>query len=214
VVPDLLQLALKTYNDDPREFTQRFICYGLFSSEGGGLLANSVKDVDRQLLFRAVERLLQNDDGRARSCVASLYDKLTLEELKPLLPAVVRAIVEPAPSGEMFSAGVRDQGLKLLATHHVKEGIPLLVQYARNQQQWASQERIVDIMKMLESYGVHAKETVPELKKIAEWCRTEEGFPEDCRIKKREAIEAAIKQIEASTEKPELISLPLLAKSN
>jgi len=83
----------------------------------------------------------------------------------------------------------------------------IALDYARTQNQWASEERTVEIMKLLEGYGVHAKESIPELKKFADWCRTEEDFPDWARDKKREAVEAAIKRIEASTEKPKLISM-------
>lgn len=211
-VPELLKLALRKYDDDPREITQRYISFALFRKNVPGLLSESVEGVDRDLLFRVVRKLLQNEDGLARSSVASVYRTIKFEELKELLPEICRAIEEPAPSGEMFSAGVRDDGLRLLAANHVKEAIPLLVKYAKDQQQWGSQDRIVDIMKMLEGYGVHAKPMIPELKELAQWCRTEEGFPDWARNKKREAIEAAIKRIEATIEEPELISLPMPSK--
>jgi hypothetical protein len=211
-VPEMLKLALQKYDDDPREITQRYISVALFRKHGPGLLSASVEGIDRDLLFRVIQKLLQNEDGHARSSVASVYGIMKFEVLKPLLPDICRAIEEPAPSGEMFAAGVRDDGLQLLAANRVKEAIPLLVKYAKDQQQWGSENRIVQIMKMLESYGVHAKPTIPELKKFAQWCRTEEGFPDWARDKKREAVEAAIKRIEAANEKPELISIPLQSK--
>lgn len=205
-VPEMLKLALQKYDDDPREITQRHISFALFR-QGSGLLSKSVEGVDRDLLFRVIQKLLQNEDGAARSSVASVYGTMKFEELKPLIPEICRAIAEPAPSGEMFAAGVRDDGLNLLVANRVEEAIPLLVQYARNQQQWGSQDRMVGIMKMLESYGIHAKPTIPELKKLAMWCRTEDDFPDWARQKKREAVEAAIQRIEASTEAPALIDL-------
>ena len=73
----------------------------------------------------------------------------------------------------MFAAGVRDAGLKLLAANLVKEAIPLLVMYAKEQQQWGSQERIVKIMAMLEAYGVYAQPELPKLRELAKWCKLE-----------------------------------------
>jgi len=205
-VPAMLQLARKEFHDDPRNFTRRNLCFVLFD----GLLSRSVDGVDRKALFAAVRDMLRVDDGRARGAVGRLYDLMSFEELKPILPDILWAVENPSPSGVMFSAGIRDAGLKFLSSNRVKEAIPLLVKYARDQQQWGSQDRIVKIMAMLEGYGVHAKPTIPELKKIAEWCRTEKGFPEWARTKKREEIEKAIARIEAATEEPELISIGTL----
>ncbi len=211
-VPELLRLAHRTYADDPREITQRYISEALFARHGAGgnrgLLSGSLDGVDRSLLFPAIEKLLQNENGQARSNTASVYNLLTFEQIKPILASIVRASSAPAPSGIMFAAGVRDEGMRLLTTNRVKEGIPLLVQYARNQQQWGSQDRMVMIMGMLESYGAHAKSTLPELRALATWCRSEDDFPDWARQKKREAVEAAIQRIEVSTESPALISLP------
>jgi len=211
-VPELLRLANRTYADDPREITQRYISEALFAKHGAGgsrgLLSESLNGVDLALLFPAIEKLLQNENGQARSNTANVYNLLTFEQIKPILASIVRASSAPAPSGIMFAAGVRDEGLRLLTTNRVKEGIPLLVQYARNQQQWGSQDRMVMIMEMLESYGAHAKSTLPELRELATWCRSEEDFPEWARQQKREAVEASIQRIEASTEAPALISLP------
>jgi len=211
-VPDLLRLAHRTFADDPREITQRQISEALFAKHGAGgsrgLLSESLNGVDLGLLFPAIEKLLQNENGQVRSNTANVYKLLTFEQIKPILASIVRASSVPAPSGTMFAAGVRDEGLRLLTTNCVKEGIPLLVQYARNQQQWGSQDRMVMIMGMLERYGVHAKQALPELRELATWCRSEEDFPEWARQKKREAVEAAIQRIEVSTEAPALINLP------
>jgi hypothetical protein len=132
---------------------------------------------------------------------------MTFKELTPILPDILWAVENPSPSGIMFAAGIRDAGLNLLSANRVEEAIPLLAQYAGNQQQWGSQARIVKIMAMLEAYGAHAKVVVPELKELVEFCRTEKGFPEWARIEKREAIEAAIGRIEAATNEPELLRL-------
>jgi HEAT repeat protein len=204
-LPDLLRLlARPSPQQDPRGMEQRYLCDALFSPRGG-MLGRSLEGVDREALYAAVRVGLRNEDGRARSETSSVFQLLSFEEIKPLLPAIHQAVVEAAPSGEMFADGVRVAGLKLLAKHRIEEGIHACVVYARAQNQWASQERIVEIMKALESYGVHAQQTIPELRKFAEWCRTEEDFPDWARNKKREAVEAAIRRIEASTEKPELI---------
>jgi len=70
------------------------------------------------LLNQAVQAGLKNEDGRARGSIGSVYSKLTFEEIKPLLPGILDAIHQPAPSGEMFADGIRMEGLKVLAQHH------------------------------------------------------------------------------------------------
>ena len=48
--------------------------------------------------------------------------KLTYDEIKPLLPAIYDATNNAAPSGIMFSTGVRLSGIDILAKHRIKEG--------------------------------------------------------------------------------------------
>ena len=79
--------------------------------------------VDRDLLYKAVCAGLQNEDGRARGSYLTVYDNLTHDEIKPLLPAIRRAVVEPAPSGIMFADNIRMGGLPILLKHRVPEGI-------------------------------------------------------------------------------------------
>jgi HEAT repeat protein len=201
-VPELLRVARLTFPDDPRNLTRRNIGSVLFND---ALL--NVKTVDREELFLAVQELLRVDDGRARGQVAWLYKQLSFDDLKPILPDILWAVKNPSPSGIMFAAGIRDAGLELLSENKVEEAIPLLAQYARDQQQWGSQKRIVHILAMLERYGAHAQRVLPELEALAEFCRTEPGFPEWARKVKREAVEASIERIKAATAKPVLMRL-------
>lgn len=198
-VPELLRVARMTFPDDPRNLTRRNIGYVIFND---ALL--DVKTVDRKELFATARDLIHVDDGRAREHVAWLYKKLSFNELKPILPDILWAVKNSSPSGTMFAAGIRDAGLKLLSDNRVEEAIPLLVHYARDQEQWGSQRRIVQIMGMLELYGAHAKPVLPALRKMTDYFRAEPGFPEWARQKKVEAMEASIKRIEAATEKPRL----------
>jgi len=94
------------------------------------------------------------------------------------LPAIYQAIVEPAPSGEMFADSIRVEGLRLLAKHRIEEGISACVQYTRHQNPWNSQDRTPDLMKILLSYGTHAKSVIPELTKLADYFEKDEpDFP-------------------------------------
>ena len=168
-VPAMLDLAVRDDPADPRQFMQRYLAFCLFYPGGAlrmkGLLAPSPEGVDRASLNRAVERLLLNDDGRARGAVGSLYKHLTFEQLQPILPAIHRAIVEPSPSGVMFASGIRLAGLELLARHRVREGVPLCLE-VMDIESWGKRNRITQCLKILQSYGGSAKFILPDLRKL------------------------------------------------
>ncbi|MEM9702492.1 MAG: acetylesterase, partial [Planctomycetota bacterium] len=192
---------------DPRGMEQRYLAQALFAKRGG-LLGRSLEGVDREALLNAVRIGLQNEDGRARGAFSSVYQNLTFEELKPLLPAILEAIQTPAPSGIMFADQIQTEGLRLLAEHHVEEGIELLADYARTMKQHGSQKRIVTVMNLLKRYGAHARRVTDELEATAVYFETEErNFPKKLSREKARIVREAINEIEASTQEPVLVSL-------
>ena len=207
VVPQLLELLTRVdVKNDPRGMQQRYLSFALFDNDG--LLGRSLEGVDRPALYKAVRAGLKNEDGRARGSIGSVYRHLSLEEIKPLLPAIHEAIVQPAPSGEMFADGIRVEGLRLLSQHHIEEGMNALVIYTRDQNPWASQIRTPELMKILLTYGTHAKAAIPELTKIANYFeKDEKDFPPHLMRMKGESVRETITAIEASTDSPELIRL-------
>jgi hypothetical protein len=206
-VPKLLELlALVDTKSDPRGMQQRYLTFALFDRDG--MLSRSLDGVDREALYTAVRAGLKNQDGRARGSIGSVYRNLSLEEIKPLLPAIHEAIVQPAPSGEMFADGIRVEGLRVLAQHHIEEGMTSCVKYTREQNPWASQKRTPEIMKILLGYGSQAKATIPELEKIAHYFEKEEpDFPKNLGLQKANSVRDTIKAIESSTDTPTLIKL-------
>ncbi len=204
-VPELLvRLAIGPSAQDPRGMEQRYLCSVLF----GKLLKRSLDGVDRELLRKAVAAGLRNQDGRARSEISSIYNLLTYEDIKPLLPYVLEAVNTPSPSGEMFADGIRVEGLRLLAKHRIAEGIAACVKYAREQNPWNSQERTPEIMKVLLTYGAHTKAAIPELKKLGDYFeKDEKDFPKHLMIMKAKCVRDTIATIEAATELPTLIRL-------
>ena len=209
VVPQMLELLgqVDTAND-PRGMQQRYFSYILFDSERDGMLSESLDGVDLQLLYKAVSAGLRNQDGRARSSIGSVYRNLSTNDIKPLLPVIYQATIKSAPSGEMFSDAIRLEGLRVLAKHRIKEGIPACVAYARSQNPWDSQERTPELMKILLSYGTHAKAVIPELTQLANYFENEEKeFPQDLKIMKAKCVRETIRAIKASTNTPELSSV-------
>jgi len=204
-LPALLRVAVTKSEEDPRQITQRYLSGALL--DRGGLLKESIRDVDRDALIQAVRMFLQNDDGRSRTFVASVFNEFNFDELAPFWPDILQAVKVSAPSGVMFAHVIRTDALEVLAKHRVREGIDAAVTLAWSQNQWASEHRTPKIMNVLKQYGAASKRTLPELRKFADFCRTEPGFPEACRRKKTASVEDAIKAIEAATETPPLRSI-------
>jgi hypothetical protein len=207
-VPELLEMLTQGPSlKDPRGMEQRYLCFAVF----GEMLKHSLDGVDRNQLRKAVAAGLLNQDGRARGEVGGIYQQLSYEEIKPLLPAIREAIVKPAPSGEMFASGIQMSGLELFAKFKISEGIELLADYARNQQAWASEIRIVKIMNMLKTYGAHGQRVIPQLKAHMHYFENEEpDFPRELSLSKAKLLGNTIKEIEASRDEPQLIELPPL----
>lgn len=210
VVPQLLEMVtVGPTENDPRGMEQRYLIDALFGSRTG-LLGRSLEGVDREPLMKAVRAGLQNQDGRARGTLSSVYQNLSYEELKPLLPAIHEAIVTPAPSGIMFADQIQTAGMQLFAKHHVDEGIELIAHYITGQKPHASQVRITTILTMLKSYGAHAQRAIPIMEKAIDYFENEEpDFPKQLSLQKANDVREAIKEIKAATEKPELIKLGL-----
>ncbi len=207
-VPELLELLARSDPaNDPRGMQQRYLSFALFDGHGG-MLSRSLDGVDLDALYKAVRAGLRNQDGRARGSIGSVYRNLSPENIKPLLPAIYQAVIEAAPSGEMFADSIRVEGLQLLAKHGIEEGISACVKYTRDQNPWASQERTPELMKILLSYGTHAKPAIPELTKIAHYFeKDEKDFPAELMAMKAKCVRETIRNIEASTDRPELIRL-------
>jgi hypothetical protein len=204
-LPELLEIIAKgPTKEDPRGMEQRFISSIVF----GQMLRNSLDGVDREKLYAAIRAGLKNEDGRARGSVSSIYKKLSTKEIQPLLPAILQASAVPSPSGEMFADQVRIEGLKILASHHVEEGIQACVDYLGNQNPWSSQIRTGEILNILITYGTHAKPTIPTLTQLADtFSKGEPAFPKNLSLQKEKDVRAAIAKIEASTETPKMIKI-------
>ncbi len=206
-VPELLELLAQVDPEtDPRGMQQRYLSFALFDHDG--MLSRSLDGVDDESLYTAVRAGLKNQDGRARGSIGSVYRNLSSEKIKPLLPAIYQAVIEPAPSGEMFADTIRVEGLRLLAKHRIEEGIGACVKYTRDQNPWDSQERTPELMKVLLSYGAHAKSVIPELTRLADYFEKDEpNFPPELMRMKAKSVRETIQAIQASTESPELLRL-------
>jgi hypothetical protein len=200
-LPEILTMIAKGATpSDPRAMEQRFLSSVVF----GQMLKQSIDGVDRELLQKAIEAGLKNEDGRARSVVANVYNKYTFEEIQPLLPAIHEAVVKPAPSGIMFAAGVRLSGLELLAKHKIREGLPLIIE-VMDIENWGKAGRIPRCLDAIETYGAAAKSILPDLRQLEQDLTR---HPEAKNLKVHaERLRSIIAKIENSTETVELRSL-------
>jgi len=207
-VPDLLAaLARPISNDDPRGMEQRYLCFALFDRRSG-LLRHALDSTDPEALAAAIRAGLRNEDGRARSAVATVFDRLPLDQLRPLLPAILEAVRVPSPSGVMFADGVRMDGLRVLAKHRVREGIEASARYVREQKQHGSQKRVPQVLDILESYGAHAQQMIGELERTADFFEHDEtDFPKKLSRQKAAAVRAALERIRAADVYPDLTSI-------
>jgi hypothetical protein len=168
-VPDLLRLAAYEDPKDPREMVRRYVSFALFYPGGAlgtsGLVARNLDNVDREELYEAVRTLLQHPDGRSRGAVGSVYTQLTFEEIRPILPAIHKAVVEVSPSGVMFGDGIRTKGLELLAQNKIAEGMPLCIELL-DLDRWGKRTRIDRCLKTLATYGGAAKPMLPALRDV------------------------------------------------
>lgn len=208
-VPELLELLGQVDAErDPRGMQQRYLSFALFDREFDGMLCRSLEGVDPEALYKAVRAGLRNQDGRARSSLGSVYRNLSAAAVAPLLPAILQAVMEPAPSGEMFADGIRVEGLRVLAKNRIEEGLRACVVYAREQNPWASEKRTPELMEILRTYGAHAQAVVPELRQLAEYFANDEpDFPRELMQQKARCVRETIAAIEAATERPALVKL-------
>jgi hypothetical protein len=186
-LPDLLKMiAREPAANDPRAMEQRFISRAVF----GGLIKNakSLDGVDPSLLNEAIIAGLQNQDGSARSAVGGIYTHLSYEQIKPLLPAIRDAIINPAPSGIMFADGVRTRGLDILATHRIREGMELCFAIL-DLDRWGKQSRIRACMSALAKYGASAKPMMPQLQQL------EKDLANHNEFKRNEGLRTALEQV-------------------
>ncbi len=203
-VPDLLALLARAdAQSDPRGMQQRYLCYALFNRRGG-MLGRSLDGVDRDALYAAVRAGLGNEDGRARGSLESVYRNLSYKEIEPLLPAIYRAVVEPAPSGIMFADGIRVSGLEILAKHRIEQGLPICISLIEPSR-WGLKNRLKRCLGSLRSYGGAARPLLPELRRLEEQLTAKRWKPE--------AIEALgipelIRVIASDESPPKLRPLP------
>ena len=208
-VSDLLRMTVGSNPADRRQMAQRAACMALFSPYPGSggpksILAESLEGVDRQLLYPAIQSALENDDGAARGSLGRIYGKLSDRDLVALLPAIIKAIRELAPSNEMFGDVIRLAGLDLVSRLHIREGMPLCVSVIEVDR-WGEGRRMAKCLEYLGRYGVHAKEVLPQLQELRRGLvKTQRGKAQSEKVK---LLDKRLAEIEAATTSPTVLDL-------
>ena len=122
-----------------------------------------IETLDRSLLIPAVKSLLTNPNGGARSTTSSVYSHLKEEDLEQLYGDIYRAAKNKAPSGVMFSGGVRHNGMLLLSRKKFQEAFPLALDYLY-QDGWGKFGRVPVALEALSNYGSAAKPHLEEMR--------------------------------------------------
>jgi hypothetical protein len=205
-IPVLLRIAAAPAGkDDPRNVLQHDISQALFVGEPGkerrGLVPKyGFEGIDRSLLVPAIRAILTNENGAARSVASKMvYPLLNDEERDQLWRDIYRASRHIAPSGIMFAPGVRTDGLAYMSDHKVEEGMDLAAWYVRWQKPHGSDKRAPLALEAITGYGAHAQALISYLES-----HVKDFGPGS---KKGKAVLAAIEEIKASTERPELVSI-------
>ena len=184
-VPALLRLAAEPADSsDPTGTHPAVSLHFRLFNQRGGLLSKTIENVDRDLLREAIVSILKNEDGRARGSLASLSTgNSATRKSKPILPAVLEAVSHQSPSGVMFSDGIRQAGLEVLAKHRIAEGIPLCVELIELDR-WKGEQRLKNYLKILHSYGAEGSSQIPVLNELSKSIESNPKF------KRRESVRA------------------------
>ena len=206
-VSDLLRVAVSENPADPRRLVARSAGAALFAPYPGArgpksILGKSLEGVDRRQLLPAIETLLQHEDSVTRRSVGYVYSKLSDSDLVSLLPYIVKATEELAPSNEMFADNIRLAGLDLLSRLHIKEGLPLCVSVIEPTR-WGQGKRLKKCLVYLKRYGTHAESVFPELRKVRQHYASQKKVSKET----LKLLDDTVGEIGSSESKPTLVSV-------
>ena len=193
---------------DPIQLTHGQLAAAIFQ----GPLKDALKEVDVKLVYAAIQVVSRNPDGMARATLRQYFEsRLTTEDVDVLAPDILVAVLTPCPADMMFSNEIRMGGFKALTKYLYKEGVAAGVALATTQGGHGSENRTGEIMKEIVRYGSAAQEAIPGLKALIvdfnDQVKRKEYPGGELNDRRVNAVEAAIKAIEAATEHPALRSI-------
>ncbi len=174
-VPTMLKLAQAADPADERDMEAKYLSFALFRAlyvdnvpRTKGLLVDSLDGIDRDLLYPTIRKLLASDDGLTGYAMQTIFKTLSSDELKILLPEIIKVASQTPPSGEMFAQEIRLAAFKYLAKNRLVEGLPAFIEYFKTQNGWGC--KTVQLLPLLRQYGSAARPILPQLKQLqAAW---------------------------------------------
>jgi hypothetical protein len=206
-VSDLLAVTIASNPADPRRHAALAASLALFKAYPGvrapnSILQESLDGVDRTKLYPALQALLQHEDSIARGTAARAFKHLTDHDLVEMLPHILPAIKNMAPSNEMFADGVRLAGIDLLSRLRVREGMQLCVETIEPDR-WGERNRSSECLNYLHRYGAHAKPLLPKLRELRTYLASVKKAPAET-LKR---FDDHIAKIESASDEPTLVDL-------
>ncbi|MFT7642116.1 MAG: HEAT repeat protein, partial [Pirellulaceae bacterium] len=209
-VPDLLRAMLDSTETELMKPRQQALAYSFGYANGryaplyfDGLLPqfqedeNPLDGVDRELLYSAITKLLNDSSGRTRGSAAYALNYFSRQDTAAMAQQIHNAITTVALNYRMMDDGVRARGLDLMARFRIEEGIPLCFE-TFDFHRWGSVMRVPARLKTLQAYAGNAKPFLPQLREL----RTRWSDGEN-----RDMLEETIKIIEQDENPPPMISL-------
>ena len=212
-VPDMLRAVLAEQEEGLMRPTQQALSYSLGYAPGkyaplyfSGILpnlaedGNPLQDVDRNLLYASVTKLLKEPSGRVRGCGAYALKFFTREDLAAMAGPIYNAVKTPAPNYAMFDDDPRQHGLDLMARLRIEEGISLCFE-TLEPNRWGQGVRLPHRFRTLQEYGGAARSMLPRLKELRWTVKAGEN---------RQFLEDAVRAIESDENPRPPVSLHAL----
>lgn len=202
----LLKAAGKDYPGDINEYRLRAIGQAIFKRPG--VLSESIDGVDRKLLLPVVGRMMQSKGGATRHHTArAVLPKLTLEEVATLWPVLTKSLNQYALTEVAAGTAGQEEIAATFTRLRIKEALPFLFEHVQKQKGHGSQNRHQRLLGFVKTYGAHAKDLLPEMEAYLAALKKNEVRDTHFCVNLAPHLETAIKDIQASTEKPDLKSI-------
>ena len=212
-VPDLLRAILAAEEEGLMHPAQQALSFSLGYAPSrvaplyfSGVLPNlaeegdPLEDIDRELLYATVTKLLKDPSGRVRGCGAYTLKFFTREDLAEMAQIIYDTAREPAPHYRMFDDLARQYALDLMARLRIRDGMWLCLETIESDR-WGQGMRLPHRFQTLQAYGGAARLLLPQLREMRWTLKTSEH---------RQPLEDAIRAIEADKNPKPLVSLDTL----
>ena len=213
-VPEMLKAMLATEEEGLMRPVQQAMAFSFGYAPGrvaplyfDGLLpvlaekhGDPIEGLDRELLYSAVGKMLDDPSGRTRGCAAYTLTHFSREDLAAMAQAVYDAVKKPAHHYLMFDDQARQYALDLMLKHRIAEGLPLCLD-SMDLDRWGRGMRLPHRFALLKGYGGSAKPFLPQLRELKGKFKNEE---------ERAEFEAVLRAIEEGEAGGPLVSLHTL----